>query len=80
MLVVPTGARLLVWSARGGFTPKSFLGDVAMDRIVGATSPTVGQGWRTVIIDIADGDPVSIKVSARAVERFVADLTTADSR
>jgi hypothetical protein len=75
MLLVPTGTRLLVWSARRGFKPGDFLGDIASDRIVGAVSPTVGQGWRTVVIEMVDGDPVSIKLSASAVDRFIADLT-----
>jgi hypothetical protein len=77
MLLVPTGHRLLVWSARKGFAPDKFLGDLAYARITGAASPTVGQGWRTVVIDMADGDPVSIKVAAKNIESFMADLPSA---
>jgi hypothetical protein len=59
------------------FGPAAFLGDVDAARIRGAYSPTVGQGWRTVVINLTDGEPVAIKVPATAVQRFIDDVTAA---
>lgn len=62
MLIGLTGHRLVVWSAARRWRPGKFLGYVTRDRLIQATAPTVGSGWRTVVIYLANEPPVSLKV------------------
>ncbi len=75
MIIGLSNRRLLIWSVRPGWRLGSFIGYVARDRILQATAPTVGTGWRTVNIYLAQEPTVSIKVPARAADDLARELS-----
>jgi hypothetical protein len=77
MVVAVTGDRLLIWSAGRRWEPDTYLGDISRQRIAGAQAPTVGQGWRSVRIDLVDSDSVTIKVAGQAADELAGLLTPA---
>ena len=70
-----TGLRLLIWAARSRWRAGTYLGEVARDRIVLSTAPTIGTGWRTVLIYLAHEPTVTIKVPAVTADSFAATLS-----
>jgi hypothetical protein len=77
MLVAVTSDRMLIWSAQRHWAPGEFLGDVALNRIADAQAPTVGQGWRSVRIDLVDGESVTIKVGSQHADELAGLLSRA---
>jgi hypothetical protein len=75
MIIGLSNQRLLIWSVRPGWRLGSFIGYVARDRILQATAPTIGTGWRTVNIYLAQEPTVSIKVPARAADDLARELS-----
>lgn len=75
MVIGLTGRRLLIWSTRSRWQAGTYLGEVSRDRIVLSTSPTVGTGWRTVLIYLANEPTVTIKVPAVTADSFAATLS-----
>ncbi len=75
MVIGLSNQRLLIWSVRPGWRLGSFIGYVARDRILQATAPTIGTGWRTVNIYLAQEPTVSIKVPARAADDLARELS-----
>jgi hypothetical protein len=75
MIIGLSNQRLLIWSVRPGWRLGSFIGYVARDRILQATAPTAGTGWRTVNIYLAEEPTVSIKVPARAADDLARELS-----
>lgn len=70
MLIGLTAQRLVIWKARGHWRLGDLLGDVPRERIVRAEAPTVGSGWRTVRIHLADGPAVPVRVSHKIADRL----------
>jgi hypothetical protein len=75
MVLAVTKDRLLVWSANRRWKPMSFLGALSRERIVRADAPTVGEGWRTVRIEVQDAEPIVIKVAAKYADPLAAVLS-----
>lgn len=75
MVIGLTSQRLLIWSARNRWRVGKYLGEVSRDRIVLSTAPTVGAGWRTVLIYLANEPTVTIKVPAVSADRLAATLS-----
>lgn len=76
MLLAVTNDRLLVWSASRQWKPMSFLGAVSRERIERGEAPTVGEGWRSVRIDLHDAGTVIIKVAAKHADPLAALLSS----
>lgn len=75
MVIGLTRQRLLIWAARSRWRAGKYLGEVSRDRIVLSTAPTVGTGWRTVLIYLANEPTVTIKVPAVTADRFAVTLS-----
>jgi hypothetical protein len=75
MVIGLTRQRLLIWAARSRWRAGQYLGEVSRDRIVLSTAQTVGAGWRTVLIYLANEPTVTIKVPAVTADRFAATLS-----
>lgn len=75
MLVGLTDRRLLIWSAHWRWRPGSYLGYVSRDRIIQSTAPTVGSGWRTVLIYLVNEPTVPIKVPGSMADGLASALT-----
>jgi hypothetical protein len=75
MLLAVTDDRVLVWSASKAWRLQAFLGEVARSQIRQATAPTVGQGWRSVRLELVDADPVVVKVAADVADDLAALLS-----
>jgi hypothetical protein len=75
MIIGLSNQRLLIWTVRPGWRLGSFIGYVARDRILQAAAPTIGTGWRTVNIYLAQEPTVSIKVPARAADDLARELS-----
>jgi hypothetical protein len=75
MIIGLSNQRLLIWSVRPGWRLGSFIGYVTRDRILQATAPTIGTGWRTVNVYLAQEPTVSIKVPARAADDLARELS-----
>jgi hypothetical protein len=75
MIIGLSNQRLLIWSVRPGWRLGSFIGYVTRDRILQATAPTAGTGWRTVNVYLAQEPTVSIKVPARAADDLARELS-----
>jgi len=75
MIVGLTDRRLLMWEARRRWRVGEFLGYVTLDRVVQADAPTVGAGWRTVRIFLANEPPVSVKVPGKFADDFAGSLS-----
>jgi len=75
MVIGLTDQRLLIWAASRRWRLGGFLGSVSRDRIVQATAPTVGAGWRTVRIYLANEPAVSIRVPGVMADRLAALLS-----
>jgi hypothetical protein len=80
MIMVLTQERLLIWAAGRRWRPARFLGFVSRDRILQATTRTVGSGWRTVQLHLANEAAVSVQVPAAAVGPLVSALSGAAAR
>lgn len=74
MVVALTERRLLVWRADRDWHLGDFVGDVTRDRIVRADAPTVGVGWRTVRIFLAEEPTVSLRVPSANADDFAEAL------
>jgi hypothetical protein len=74
MIVALTDTRLLVWQARWRWRVGAFLGYVTLDRVVQADAPTVGAGWRTVRIFLANEPTVTLKVPAKVADDFAESI------
>lgn len=75
MLVGLTPTRLVVWQARRRWSLGTFLGYVSRDRIIHADAPTVGQGWRTLRVHLANETSVTLKVPGRIVDDLAVMLS-----
>jgi hypothetical protein len=75
MIIGVTDQRLVTWAARRGWRLGPVVGDVSRDLILQATAPTVGAGWRTVLIRLSSGPTVRIKVPANLADRLAAGLS-----
>jgi hypothetical protein len=75
MVLALTDQRLLVWSARRRFRLGEFIGFVSLDRIVHAEVVTVGAGWRTARVDLANEPPVLFKLPGQLAEEFASELS-----
>jgi hypothetical protein len=75
MVIGLTSQRLLIWSARSRWRAGRYLGEVSRDRVVLSTAPTVGVGWRTVLIYLANEPTVTIKVPAVTADSLAATLS-----
>jgi hypothetical protein len=75
MIVGLTGQRMLIWAADRRWRLGDFLGSVDRDRIVQSTAPTVGAGWRTVRIYLANEPTVPIRVPAAMADHLAAALS-----
>lgn len=80
MIIALTDQRLLIWAAQLRWRPGMFLGYVTRDRILQVTAPTVGTGWRRVVINLANEPTVSIKVPAETADRLAQVLSGIPSR
>jgi hypothetical protein len=77
MVLVLTDLRLIV-IARTGRKFRDVgdvLASVPRPDIVGASRPTVGGVWRTVLLDLASGTTVTVQVAGSGAEDLVAALT-----
>jgi hypothetical protein len=77
MIIALTDQRLLIWAAKLNWRPGRFLGYVSRDRILQVTAPTVGSGWRTVLIYLANEPVVSIRVPSATADQLAAALSGA---
>jgi hypothetical protein len=77
MVMALTDQRLMIWTARPNWRPGNFLGFVQRDRILQATVPGTGSGWRTLLIHLANEPAVSIKVPSATASPIAAALSGA---
>jgi hypothetical protein len=77
MLWALTDQRILLFSALKRWELGEPLGAIARTEVVGATAPTVGQGWRTVVIELTAGRQLSIKVGHTVADDLAAELASA---
>lgn len=75
MVVALTERRVLIWAAARGWAAGPFIGFVTLDRVVEAEVLTVGSGWRTVRIDLANEPAVRLKVPGDLSEDLAAFLS-----
>jgi len=75
MFIGLTDSRILVWSARYRWRIGRYLGDVSLDRVMAAEAPTAGSGWRTVVMHLADGPKVPIKVPNSIADHLASGLS-----
>ena len=75
MIMALTDQRLMIWTARLHWRPGTFLGYVTRDRILQATAPGTGSGWRTLRIHLANEPAVSIKVPPTTASPLAAALS-----
>lgn len=75
MIIGVTDRRLMIWAARRRWRTGVSLGSVKLDGIVAAEAPTVGSGWRSVIIHLSSQQELTIKVPAIAADRLAAALS-----
>jgi hypothetical protein len=77
MLWALTDRRILLFSALKRWQLGEPLGAIARTDVVGATAPTVGQGWRTVVLELTAGRQLSIKVGHTVADDLAAELASA---
>jgi hypothetical protein len=77
MLWALTDQRILLFSTLKRWELGEQLGEIARQDVVGATAPTVGQGWRTVIIKLTAGRELTIKVGPTVADDLAAELAPA---
>jgi hypothetical protein len=75
MIIALTNQRLVIWTARRRWRLGNLLGDVSRERIIQATAPTTGSGWRTVRIYLANEPTVPIKVPSVIADRLASTLS-----
>jgi hypothetical protein len=75
MILALTDRRLLIWSARRRFRLGEFIGFVTLDRVVMAEVLTVGAGWRSLRIDLANEPSVRLKVPGSLADELAAVLS-----
>lgn len=75
MVIGLTSQRLLIWAARSRWRAGKYLGEVSRERIALSTAPTIGPGWRTVLIYLANEPTVTIRVPAATADRLAATLS-----
>jgi hypothetical protein len=71
-----TDQRVLLFSALKRWELGEPLGAIARTDVVGATAPTVGQSWRTVVIELTGGRRLSIKVGHTIADYLAAELAS----
>ena len=74
MFIVLTNRELLIWAARRNWRLGDYLGSVHRQRIIQATAPTVGAGWRTVLVYLANEPTVPIRVPSTIADDLAAML------
>lgn len=75
MVMGLTNRRILVWRAGRRWSMGTFLGFVPMDAIVRAEVLTVGEGWRTVRVDLANEPSVRFRVPGQLADDFADALS-----
>jgi hypothetical protein len=75
MIIGLTSQRLMIWAARRRWRLGKLLGYVSRERIIQATAPTGGSGWRTVQIYLANEPAVPIKVPAVMADPLASTLS-----
>jgi hypothetical protein len=77
MMLVLTDRRLLVFcpGGRNGHDLGGLLGSVARGDIIAAHRPSLGGAWRTVRLELASGETVSMQIVGSGAERFAAAFT-----
>jgi hypothetical protein len=75
MVMGLTNRRILTWTAGRRWSMGSFLGFVPIEAIVSAEVLTVGEGWRTVRVDLANEPSVRFKVPGHMAEKFADALS-----
>jgi hypothetical protein len=73
MMLVLTDRRLLVFCPGGRLG--GLLGSVARGDIIAAHRPSLGGAWRTVRLELASGETVSMQIVGSGAERFAAAFT-----
>lgn len=76
MFIAATDRRLLIWRSRRRWRFGGFLGYVTLDRIVRADAPTVGAGWRSVRIFLANEPTLTVRVPSKSADSFARFLTS----
>lgn len=71
---------MFVWSASkqwayGRWRIGRLVGTIPIDHVSTAEAPTVGQGWRTVVLQLTGKSPASLRVPAPVVNELVQALT-----
>jgi hypothetical protein len=74
MIMAITNTRLVFFRAGRQWKPEELLSSLPRDEIRGAKAPTVGDGWRTVRIDVGRDEPLDIRVPARLADDVAALL------
>jgi len=75
MAMALTERRLLIWATGRRWSVGPFIGFVTLDRVVQADVLTVGSGWRTVRVDLANEPAVRLKVPGDLAEDLAAFLS-----
>jgi len=75
MVMALTERRLLIWATGRRWSMGPFIGFVTLDRVVQADVLTVGSGWRTVRVDLANEPAVRLKVPGDLAEDLAAFLS-----
>lgn len=74
---------IFVWSASrrwayGRWRMGRLLGQVPVSQVVSAEAPTIGQGWRTVNLQLAGKSSVALRAPSAVADEFVQLLKKAD--
>ena len=75
MVMGLTNRRILTWAAGRRWSMGTFLGFVPMEAIVRAEVLTVGEGWRTVRVDLANEPSVRFRVPGQMADEFADTLS-----
>jgi hypothetical protein len=77
MMLVLTDRRLLVFGPGGrGHDLGGLLGSVARGDIISSHRPTVGGAWRTVRLELATGESVTMQIVGSGADTFAAAFAT----
>ena len=74
-----TDQRVLIFAVRARWNLGPLITSVDRGDIVGATANTVGQGWRTVALELSGQRSLSVKVPAPWVDPIVNGFSQSDS-
>ena len=72
-----TDQRILLFSALKRWQLGEWLDEIPRVEVTSATAPTMGQGWRTVIIELRASRKLVIKVGPTLADDLAAELTPA---